>query len=306
MAHIIKNLWDRFCKESIVGKYIYANVAVYVTVALVGVFATLMNAVLPIAEFMRWFELPASVVHLLYQPWSLVTYMFIHNGFMHIAWNMFALYGFGRIFLNFYSTKHFIGVYFFGGIVGGLFFVFAYNLFPYFEPVVEESYLVGASAAVMAIVVASAVRTPNTVVNLFFFGAVRLATLAAITVFISMLLLSSENAGGNFAHIGGAVAGAIFAISLNKGHDVTKLINWAYDLSVLFATKVKQLFTRRPKMEFKRTSNSSTKHSADYDYNARRREKENTMNEILDKVKRSGYSSLTDEEKKRLFDSSQK
>ena len=305
MAHIIKNLWDRFCKESIVGKYIYANVAVYVTVALVGVFATLMNAVLPIAEFMRWFELPASVQHLLYQPWSLVTYMFIHNGFMHILWNMFALYGFGRIFLNFYSIRHFIGVYFFGGIVGGLFFILAYNIFPYFEPVVDDSCLVGASAAVMAIVVASAVRTPNTVVNLMFFGAVRLATLATITVIISILLLSSENAGGNFAHIGGAIAGAIFAISLNKGHDVTKFINWACDKFTLLFEKAKNLFARRPKMEFKRTQGAA-KHSADYDYNARRREKENTMNEILDKVKRSGYASLTDEEKKRLFDSSQK
>lgn len=305
MAHIIKNLWNRFCKESIVGKYIYANVAVFVAMALVGVFATLMNAVLPITGFMRWFELPASVQHFLYQPWSLVTYMFIHDGFMHILWNMFALYGFGRIFLNFYSTKHFTGVYFLGGIVGGLFFILAYNVFPYFEPIVDKSYLVGASAAVMAIVVASAVRTPNTVVNLMFFGSVRLVTLAAITVFISVLLLASENAGGNFAHIGGAVAGAVFAFSLNKGHDVTKFINAVGEFIAGMWDKIRGLINRRPKMEFKRTSGAA-KHSVDYDYNARKREKENTMNEILEKVKRSGYSSLTEEEKKRLFDSSQK
>lgn len=305
MAHIIDNLWSRFCKENIVGKYIYANVAIYVIVALVASFATLFNAMLPIVEFMRWLELPASLQHLMYQPWSLVSYMFIHNGFMHILWNMLALYGFGRIFLNFYSTRHFIGVYFLGGIVGGIFFVIAYNIFPYFASRVEESYLVGASAAVMAVVVASAVRSPNTTVNMMFFGTMRLKTLAVITVLVSVFLLSSENAGGNFAHIGGAVAGAVFAIRLNKGQDVTQLINRVGDFMTDCISRIKKMMQRKPKMEFKRTSGES-KHSADYAYNARKREKENDMNEILEKVKRSGYSSLTDDEKKRLFDSSQR
>lgn len=305
MARIIDSLWSRFCNENIVGKYIYANIAVYVTVALVGVFATLFNAVLPIAEFMRWFELPASPDNLLYQPWSLVTYMFIHNGFMHILWNMLALYGFGRIFLDFYSTRHFVGLYFLGGIVGGVFFILAYNLFPYFSTKIDDSYLVGASAAVMAVVVASAVRSPNTTVNLALFGRMRLKTLAAITVFLSILLLSSENAGGNFAHIGGAVAGAVFAVSLDKGHDVTGLINSIGDFFAALVKKIGGMLRRKPKMEFKRTGGDA-KHSADYEYNARKREKENDMNEILEKVKRSGYSSLTDDEKKRLFDSSQR
>lgn len=305
MARIINDLWSRFSKENIVGKYIYANFAVYVAVALVGVFATLFNMVLPITDFMRWFELPASLQHLLYQPWSLVTYMFIHGGFMHILWNMLALYGFGRIFLNYYSTRHFIGVYFLGGIVGGLFFVLAYNIFPYFAPIVENSYLVGASAAVIAIIVASAVRSPNTTVNLMFFGSMRLVTLAIITVLVSVLLLSSENAGGNFAHIGGAVAGAVFALRLDKGHDVTKLINSAGDFLSDLLGRLKELVRRKHKMEFRRTGGEA-KHSADYEYNARKRDRENDMNEILEKVKRSGYSSLTDDEKKRLFDSSQR
>jgi membrane associated rhomboid family serine protease len=259
-----------------------------------------MNAVLPIAEFMRWFELPASVQHLLYQPWSLVTYMFIHNGFMHILWNMFALYGFGRIFLNFYSIRHFIGVYFFGGIVGGLFFILAYNIFPYFEPLVDDSYLVGASAAVMAIVVASAVRTPNTVVNLMFFGAVRLATLATITVIISILLLSSENAGGNFAHIGGVLAGYMFAFLLGKGIDVTNVINTPLDwIKRLFKGEV---FKRKRKPKFTYTGNA--KRGADYEYNARRKTSEAEIDAILEKLKKGGYSSLTEAEKKRLFEAS--
>lgn len=305
MGRIIDDLISRFRNENIVGKYIYVNVAVYVTIALVGVFATLFNAVLPIAEVVRLLELPASLARLLYQPWALVTYMFMHEGFMHILWNMLALYGFGRIFLNFYSTRHFVGIYFLGGIVGGLFFVAAYNIFPYFEPIVGNAYLVGASAAVMAVITAAALRSPNTTVNLLVFGQMRLIVLAAITVGVSFLLLSSDNAGGNFAHIGGALTGAVFAIMLNKGRDVTTLVNAAADFLVKLFTKIKALFKRKPKMTFTRTEGAA-KHSTDYDYNARRREKENEMNIILEKVKRSGYSSLTDDEKRRLFDSSQK
>ncbi len=305
MGRIIDDLRNRYRNENIVGKYIYINVAVYLIIAFVGVFATLFNAVLPIAEVVSLLELPASLGELLYQPWSLLTYMFMHEGFMHIMWNMLALYGFGRIFLNFYSTRHFIGVYFLGGIIGGLFFVGAYNIFPYFAPIVDGAHLVGASAAIMAVIVAAALRSPNTTVNLLILGPMRLITLAAITVVVSVLLLSSDNAGGNFAHLGGALTGAIFSIMLNKGHDVTTLINVAGDFFSKMLTKIRGALKRKPKMRFTRTEGAA-KHSADYEYNARRREKEDEMNEILEKVKRSGYSSLTDDEKKRLFDSSQK
>lgn len=303
MARIINDLWNRFLNENIVGKYIYANVALFFIVALVGVFATLFNSVIPIADILRWFELPSSLTLIIYQPWSLLTYMFIHNGFMHILWNMLALYWFGRIFLNFYSTRHFVGVYFLGGILGGIFYVAAYNIFPYFAPIVDSSYLVGASAAVMAIVVASALRSPNTVVTLLLFGRVRLITFAAVTVLISVLLLSSDNAGGNFAHLGGAVAGALFAMMLNKGHDVTSLINATGDFLLSLIKRLRGVFKRKPKIKIKRTGGGA-KRADDYEYNYQKRQKDNEMNTILEKVKRSGYSSLTEDEKKRLFDSS--
>ena len=302
---MFKELVRRFASADIVMKFIYTNVLVYIILVLIGVFSVLLNRPSLVATISSWLELPASLIVLVHRPWTLFTYMFMHGGLMHILWNMFALYLFGRIFLDFFSVRHFVGVYLLGGLFGALFFVLAYNLFPYFAAVVDVSHLVGASAAVLAVVTAAAVRSPEYRINMLFFGSVKLSTFAIVTVCISVLMLSGNNAGGNFAHIGGAIAGAIFAISLNKGHDVTKLINWACDKFTLLFEKAKNLFARRPKMEFKSTQGAA-KHSADYDYNARRREKENTMNEILDKVKRSGYASLTDEEKKRLFDSSQK
>lgn len=300
MGRFIKDLWNRFCNENIVGKYIYVNVAIFVVVALVTVIATLFNVALPVADIIRWLELPADPMQLLYQPWSIVTYMFIHGGFLHMLWNMMALYVFGRIFLQFYSTRHFTGVYFLGAIVGGLFFVLAFNLFPHFEQQIAASYLVGASAAVLAVVVAAAVRAPGYVVNMLFVGAVKLRTLAIVTVVVSFLLLASENAGGNFAHIGGALAGWVFAVMLNKGHDVTSLINAVGDFFSKAATTVRNR-RNRPKSKF---THSSSRHSVDYEYNARKKEKEETMNRILEKIKQSGYSSLSEEEKKQLFNAS--
>lgn len=113
--------------------------------------------------------------------------------------------------------RHFVGIYILGGLFGALFFVLAYNLFPYFGPYLPFSRLVGASAAVLAVVVAAAVRSPQYRINLMFVGSVKLSTFALVVVAMSFLMLSGENAGGNFAHLGGAFAGWLVADMLNKG-----------------------------------------------------------------------------------------
>lgn len=303
MAHIVNDIIQRFRRENIVGKYIYITVAIYLAIALSSVVATLFNSISLVDEIVACFELPANLKQLLYRPWSLVTYMFLHANFMHILWNMLALYVFGKIFLEFYSTRHFIGVYFLGGITGGLFFVIAYNIFPYFENILNSSYLVGASASILAVVTATAVRSPNYTVNLFLIGAVRLSKLAIVTVLLSFLFLfSSGNAGGNFAHIGGAVAGWLFAYMLGKGRDVTSLITLVNDFVVNAWHKISSR-PNKPKMKVK---HNMGKHHVDYEYNSRCKENEDEMNRILEKIKKGGYSSLTDEEKKFLFDVSKR
>ncbi len=295
---MFKDLYRKFKNENIVGRFIYINVAIYVIVAFIGVFATLFNARNFVGDYIHWLELPASFEQFVCQPWTIFTYMFLHEKIMHILWNMLALYGFGRIFLSFFSLRHFVGVYILGGLVGGLFFMLAFNIFPYFDGVVGNAYLLGASASVLAVVVASAVRSPNYTVNLMLFGSMRLMTVAVITVVVSLLLLASENSGGNFAHLGGAFAGWLFAYMLNKGKDVVSPINKIIDFFATFSLKKRS--ATRTKFNYSRGGRA-----ADYEYNAKKKKESEEIDKILEKVKASGYSSLSEEEKKRLFDASQ-
>lgn len=296
---MFKKLYNRFCNESIVGRFVYINVAVYIIAAFIGVFSTLFNVNYWLNEYICFIELPASFERLLWQPWSIVTYMFVHERMLHILFNMIALYSFGRIFLNFFSVRHFVGVYLFGGIVGGLSFMLAFNTFPYFDGMVDGAYLVGASASALAILTATATRSPNYIVSLPLFGSMRLVTITVVIVIIYLLLLVSENAGGNFAHLGGVFAGWLFAFMLNKGKDLTSLINKIIDfLATIFKRR------RNPKkVEFTYQRGGR---EADYEYNAQKKSNEQEIDKILEKVKSGGYASLTEEEKKRLFDASQR
>lgn len=297
---MFKEFLRRYSAADIVMKFIYVNVAVFIILVLIGVFSVLMNRPMLAYTVDSWVELPASPLLLLQRPWTIFTYMFMHGGIWHILWNMFALYTFGRIFLNFFSVRHFVGTYILGGLSGALFFILAYNLFPYFENVVPVARLVGASAAVLAIVTAAAVRAPEYRINMLFFGAVKLSTFALVTVLISVFMLSGRNAGGNFAHLGGALAGYMFAFLLGKGVDITNVINAPVDWAKrLFKDEV---FKRKRKPKFTYTGNA--KRSADYEYNARKKTSEAEIDAILEKIKKGGYSSLTEAEKKRLFEAS--
>lgn len=298
---MFKELFQRFKLQNIVGKYIYVNVAVYIIVVLIGVFSVLLNAGDTGNSFVRYFELPSSVGLFLQRPWTLFTYMFLHAQFTHILWNMIALYVFGRIFLDFYSLRHFVGTYILGGIAGGLLFIVSYNVFPYFSPYVDSSYLVGASASVLAVVVAAAVRNPDYRINLLLVGSVKISTFALITVAISVFMLSGGNAGGNFAHLGGAAAGWLVAYMLNRGVDITALINKPADWLMTFPRKKNTSRKRKSKFKY-----SAGGRAADYEYNARKKAAEADVDRILEKIKKGGYSSLSDEEKKRLFDASSK
>ena len=298
---MFNDIIQKFRLQNIVGKFIYANVAVYIIVVLIGVFSVLFNAGNIGNVFIKYFELPSSLTMLLHRPWTLLTYMFMHEQFTHILWNMFALYFFGKIFIDFYSIRHFVGTYIIGGLFGGLAFVLSYNLFPYFAPYVDNSYLIGASASVLAIVVAAAVRNPAYRINLLLVGSIKLSTFAIITVAISVFMLSGNNAGGNFAHLGGAAAGWLVAYMLNKGVDITSVVNKPVDwISALFK---KENYRRKKKTKFKYSAGGR---KADYEYNARKKENEAEVDRILEKIKKGGYSSLSDDEKRRLFDASSK
>ena len=296
MASIITDLKDKYRRGNLCMQLIYINVAVFVLIWLVEVVLMLFNQ--SMGGWLSWLELPASFTRFVVQPWSIVTYMFLHAGFLHILFNMLWLYWFGMLFLQFFSAKHLRGLYIMGGICGGLLYMVAYNVFPYFRGMVEHSLLLGASASVLAIVAATAYREPNYRVGLFLFGSVRLKYLALVAIGMDLLFITSENGGGHIAHLGGALAGLWFASALSKGTDITKLINHLCDaLASPFFRRV-----RKPKMRVR----YGTDRQKDYDYNARKKSQSDEIDRILDKLKKSGYESLTGDEKKALFDASKR
>ena len=297
MGNFISDLKNGFKRGSISLQFIYINVGVFVVTTLVSVFLMLFN--LSNAGLFQVLELPAYVPNFLVQPWSLFTYMFLHADALHLLFNMLWLYWFGQLFLSIYSARHLRGLYILGGLCGGLLYMLAFNVFPYFQNHIYGSWLLGASASVLAIVVATAVREPEYRVNFMFVGAVRLKYVALFMVITDLLFMTSGNGGGHIAHLGGALAGWWFAASLRKGHDVTKWINNVFDwVNGGFRFKIP---ARKPKMKATKGGKN-----ADYDYNAQKKRQSEEIDRILDKLKKSGYSSLTTEEKKRLFDASKK
>ena len=296
MATIITDLKDKFRRGNISIQLIYINVAVFILTTMLEVILQLFNRSL--TGVFEWLELPASFSRFILQPWSILTYMFMHAGLMHILFNMLWLYWFGTLFLNFFSSKHLRGLYLLGGFCGGLLYMVAYNVFPYFSQMIDFSFMLGASASVLAIVAATAYREPNYPIRLLLFGTIRLKYLALIVIGTDLLFITSNNAGGHIAHLGGALAGLWFAAGLSKGMDITSWINKTLDaLTSLFSFK-----PRKPKMKV----HYSTDRQKDYDYNTRKKAQTEEIDRILDKLKKSGYESLTTEEKKSLFDASKR
>ena len=224
--------------------------------------------------------------------------MFLHEGFMHILFNMLNLFWFGRLFTMYFSEKQLVGLYLLGGLFGAAFYIIAFNIFPYYAPLLHQSLLLGASASIMAIIVATAVCTPNMEMQLLFLGSIKLKYIATVIVLMSFFGLTSDNGGGQLAHLGGALAGYLFVVSLQQGVDLTKGLNWLLDA-------VYDLFRPR-KLKIKPNKTRKTGPMSDAEYNANKARKMAQIDHILDKIKTSGYESLNAEEKKQLFDQGKK
>jgi hypothetical protein len=227
----------------------------------------------------------------------------MHADFLHLLFNMLWLYWFGMLFLAFFSAKHLRGLYIVGGIFGGLLYMLCYNMFPYFRSQMEYSSIVGASASVLAVVIAVAYRKPDYSIRLLFFGNIRLKYIALVVVLSDLLFITSGNAGGHIAHLGGAFAGFGFVVGLNKGVDITSWINKFLDVILVLFNKTTWQHRRKPFMKIQRHSQKIKKHN----FAGNRKIYSNVMMDgILDKLKKSGYESLTTEEKKILFDASKR
>lgn len=292
MESIFTNLKNKFRTGNILTKLIYINVGLFLLIRLLGVIFLLID--MPGFSYLQYLQVPSSPMELLYRPWAVITYMFTHFDFLHILFNMLWLYWFGGLFLNFFNERQLGGLYLLGGIAGAALFVVVYNIFPYFQPVASSSYLMGASASVMAIVFAVSFYRKDLEIMLFLIGRIKLIYLALFTLVVDLLAITSDNAGGHIAHIGGALFGILFAACITRGIDLTAPMNHFLDWIV-------NLGKRKPKMTV-----TYRRSETDYEYNDRKNRESKDLDAILDKLKRSGYESLSSDEKKQLFDASKR
>ncbi len=291
---IIDDLRFSFRKGTSLTRLIYTNIAVFILIVAGSIISFLLNNQELQTKIVNVLSVPASIPALLKRPWTLITYMFTHKDILHILFNLLWLYWFGTIFLEYLDQKKLVAVYLLGGLSGAIVYILSFNIFPVFESVTGISVAIGASASVMAVVISIAAYVPDYSVNLFLFGRIKIKYLALGIFVLTSVLDFSVNSGGKLAHMGGALFGYVYTVSLRQGRDLGKWINRAIDFVVT---------TFRPKKKMKV---SYKKPVNDYEYNKIKAERQDRINIILDKISKGGYDSLTREEKDFLFRESQK
>lgn len=300
MSEIINEIKASFQRGNMLTRLIYVNLGVFLVFVIIGVLGFLFKTQVPIAE---WFMLPADLSRLLTKPWSIFSYMFLHTGFLHILFNMIWLYFGGRIFLEYLNNRKLLSTYLLGGLAGGVLYILAFNALPVFQEILPRSQALGASASVLAILIAIATYVPNYTVRLFVLGDVKLKYIAIFSVVMDVISIPSGNAGGHIAHLGGALFGYLYASQLKSGKNISagferfldRFFNWLSSLGSKSA-RMKTVHRSKP------NSNKSYNTRSDEDYHAERLARQQRMDEILDKIKDSGYESLTAEERKFLFE----
>ena len=262
--NVTKNFFPN--KEMPIHKYIILiNVLVFLIPLIMNTILYLLN--IKTLSFFNFFDLHPQINYLLKNIWTIMTYAFIHNDIYHIFWNMFILYFASEYFLNFFDEKKYIKTYFYGILFGGLFFVLSYNLFPVFKN--DFTTLIGSSAAVYSVLIFICSYFPNNKVNLILFN-IELKYIGVIYILLSLVQIPVENPGGNIAHLGGALWGYLYAMSIYNNSfniDLKEIIN---------------------KLKFNNLNKS---------------ENQKMIDAILDKISESGYESLTKKEKELLFKS---
>ena len=263
--------------------FIGINVLVFLAINLIKVIEFLFYKSSDITDIVvRQIAMPPYIPSLAAKFWTIITYMFGHEGFFHILFNMLWLFWLGRIFLEFLNQKQLTFLYFAGGIAGALLFIVFYNVFPAFKDTVQTSGpLIGASASVMAIVVSTATLLPNYSIGLLILGSVKLKYIALVYVLLDIIGIAGANPGGSIAHLGGAIIGFFYIKQLQAGNDWSKM------------------FLKKRKLTVVQKGNPVTaKRSSLPD--------QDVIDTILDKISKSGYESLSKKEKEQLFNASKK
>ncbi|MBE7639156.1 MULTISPECIES: rhomboid family protein [Salegentibacter] len=284
---------------TVVEKLIAINVLVFFLFFLFRTIAFLFQ--LPSDFLLEWFVFPKEPGEFIFKPWSIITYAFLHGGIWHILSNMLILYFSGIYFLNYFSPKRLLNYFFLGVIMGALVYMLSYNLFPAFQSM-GRSYLIGASAGVMAVLVGIATYIPNMRVRLLLIGSIKFWYIAAFLVLLDIIQIPMSNAGGHLAHLGGAALGYVYTKQLQKGNDIGSWFEKIMD-SLVSLFKPSE---RKAKMKtvYRKNTNRKTatkQHKATSSQKLDKDEKQKQIDAILDKISKSGYDSLSKSEKDFLF-----
>lgn len=285
---MLNEIKHKFHFGNIITKLLIVNIGLFVLQSLIMLLFTVFGKQDVFMQVMDKLYFPNRPSTYIRQPWSILTYQFLHTpfGIFHVLFNMIFLFFFGRIFTQFMNMRYILPLYITGGILGALLFMVTFNISPAFQ---TNAMLVGASASILAIVVAAATLVPDYTVYLLLIGPVKLKWIALVALLIDIINISSgSNAGGHIAHLGGALAGFFFIYSYRRGFN---WFGWAFRLMDTYEkpkyNKPRVAYVRKKAIENNEKKTAAT--------NQKR------VDEILDKISRSGYDSLTKEEKEFLF-----
>lgn len=296
---IIKDAKISFRSGNTIVQLIVINVVVFL--AVLAVRLTLLAAhgrvayAAPFNEFISWFAMPYDWYQLATHPYTLITHFFLHADPFHLLFNMLAMYWFGIILSDLGGARRIWPVYIYGALTGAIFSFASWYLLPNLYEV-RPDYMLGASAGVMAILLAAATLAPDYKLYLLFFGPVSIKYIAFAYVVLDLAFLSSSNTGGHLAHIGGALFGWFYIYQLRRGFDMSIGFNKAVD-------RVKNFFDNKPQPKVRVTYRRPNNLNSDFN-SLSSTERQRRIDEILDKISKSGYDSLSKEEKEILFKAS--
>ncbi len=292
MSSVFEDIKNNFKGGNSLTKLIYINVGVFLIASVLRVlsFLFMVNG----WEFLSYFTLPASIPLLIKKPWSIISYMFLHQSFIHLLFNMLWLYFGGQIFLSFFDNKKLISTYVLGGISGAVLFILSFNLFPVFATALPNAVALGASASVLAIIMAIATKSPNYSIRLLLIGNIKLKHIAIVSIVLDIMSIPQGNAGGHIAHLGGAFFGYLYVKQLNSGYDIANSFNKIMD-------NLNSYLKKDPKLK-----KAYSRKKSDQDYRKEKVQNQAKIDNILDKIAKSGYEGLTKEEKDILFKASKK
>lgn len=318
LQSILNDVKREFSYGNMVTRIIIVNIVVFIAINIFKLVLFISNGgQLPALydQVLHFFCMSSEWPYFLTHPWGLITSMFLHEGFWHILWNMLFLYWFGRIVGDFIGNQRILPIYLLGGIAGAILFFASANLLPNM-PI--GRFALGASAGVMAIVVAAGAISPDYIMRLLFIGDVKLKYIVAVLVFLDLIVIpNGGNTGGHIAHLGGAFFGWFFVFQLRNGNDLSRPVNNIIDsISNFFKSLFSGETRRKPKVAYRnpnrkeqvkarRQRSSSSRGQAASDSGKQEGHQEK-LDAILDKIKQSGYDSLSAEEKEFLFNASKK